>query len=197
MPITSRLLAKPHNRHVVIPAWATLSDWLDIMAVKPLATPLIDFGKNPPLIRVGVTTLNWFLMDMLGLRASWYEDGWQRREEVWLLINPLRYRILGHQPKRPYAMDVRDYIANLAPHLLNETLAQHAYFAEAPTINHYDLDDREAETLASKAPWNRLAVLNNDNHIMGMIWAPSDAAGGLPPIFKPPFSKGSVTYLTS
>lgn len=196
MPITSRLLAKPHNRHVVVPAWATLSDWLDIMAIKPLATPLIDFGQNAPLIRVGVTSLNWFLMDMLGLRGVWYDDGWQRRDEVWLLINPLRYRILGHQPKRPYAFDVRDYIAKLAPQLLNETLFQHAYFAEAPTVNRQDVDDSEAEKMAAQAPWNRVAVLDNDHHIVGMVWAPGQIAGGLPPIIKPPYSKGGVTYLT-
>ena len=195
MSITSRLLAKAHNQHVVVPAWATLNDWLDIMAVKPLATPLIDFGKNPPLIRVGVTSLNWFLMDMLGLRGSWYEDGWQRREEVWLLINPLRYRILGHQPKRPYALDVRDYITTLAPHILDETLSQHAYFAEAPAIDRHEVDDSEAEKIAAQAPWNRLAVFDG-NHIIGMVWAPGQTTGGLPPIIKPPYSRGGVTYLT-
>ncbi len=193
MPISRRLLSKGHNRCVVMPSWVTLDDWLLVMAASPLATPLIDFGNDPPLMRVGVTALNWYLMDLLGLRGKWYDDGWALRDEVWLLINPLRYRLLGHQPRRPYAMDVRDYLMKQSPHILGETIAQHAYFAVAPTVYRHEVSDRAAEALAAHAPWCRLAVLNAADRIIGMVWAPGPLASGLPPILKPPPVTGSAT----
>jgi hypothetical protein len=193
--ISDRLLTKASNRCVVTPAWATLGDWLDILAANPVATPLIDFGDNAPLMRVGGTALNWYLMDLLGLRGEWYASGWQARDEVWLLINPLRYRILGHQPRRPYAYDVRDYLERLAPQLLREPLYQHAYLATIPVVDRHETDDREAEALASQAPWGRIAVRDpQTDQIIGMVWSPGPTANILPPILKHPRSAGSVTY---
>lgn len=165
------------------------------MVSKPLHTPLVDFGPQPRLMRVGVTSLNWYLMDLLGLRARWHDDGWQLRVDPWLLINPLRYRLLGHQPRRPYAEDVRDYLAGLAPQLLNETLDQHAYFAMAPTVYRDEVDDRMAQLQAARAPWNRVAVLDHETEqVIGMVWSAGPNMGDPPPILKPPYSIGSVTY---
>lgn len=183
MPITSHLLSKSCNKCVVIPAWATFNDWLDIAACEPRATPLIDFGEKA-VFRVGATALNWFLMDLFGLRWKWLCDGWMERSEIWLLINPLRYRLLGHPPKRPYALDVRDYIAKTSPHLLYETLAQHAYFALLPLLHKDDHSDAEAEARAAVAPWSRVAVLNKDETIIGMVWSPGVIEGKPPPILK-------------
>jgi hypothetical protein len=196
MSISSYLLGNPANRHVVVPAWATLQDWLEVLACDPRATPLIDFGADAPLMRVGVTALNWFLMDLLGLRAGWLTEGWHSRQEIWLLINPLRYRILGHQPRRPYALDVRDYLVRLSSWLLHEPLSQHAYFAYAPTVYRDEVDDEEAEALAARAPWSRIAVLDETDSIIGMVWSPGPYMGILPPILKPVRSTGSVTYST-
>ncbi|MCB9436883.1 MAG: hypothetical protein H6673_07800 [Anaerolineales bacterium] len=193
--ITSYLLEQPTNRYSVVPAWATLGEWLTVMVSKPLHTPLIDFGPQPRLMRVGVTSLNWYLMDLLGLRARWHDDGWQLRVDPWLLINPLRYRLLGHQPRRPYAEDVRDYLAGLAPQLLNETLDQHAYFAMAPTVYRDEIDDRTVQLQAAYAPWNRVAVLDHETEqVIGMVWSAGPNMGDPPPILKPPYSIGSVTY---
>ncbi len=194
MPISNHLLQEHYNLCVIVPAWATIGDWLDIVAATSKATSLIDFGTNPPLMRAGVTSLNWYLMDLLGLRAQWYDDGWLQRDEVWLLINPLRYKLLGHSARRPFAHDVRDYLMKLAPYLLRETLDQHAYFAMAPTIYRHEYDDGEAERLAAQAPWGHLAVLDDADEIVGMVWAPGPMTGTLPPILKHPHSVGSVTY---
>ncbi|MCQ3931922.1 MAG: hypothetical protein DPW16_15835 [Chloroflexi bacterium] len=196
MPITNRLLERPLNRIAAIPGWATLNDWFELLTCDPRATPLVDFGREAPLMRVGVTALNWFLMDMLGLRAQWYDGGWERREEVWLLINPLRYRILGHQPRRPYALDVRDYLRKIAPHVLNESLSEHAYFACAPTIFRDEVDDGQAEILAGRAPWGRIAVLDKTDAVVGMVCGIGPTTMSLPPILKPTCSCGGVTYST-
>jgi hypothetical protein len=194
MPISSRLLSKAHNRCVVMPAWAPINDWLTALAENPLATPLIDFGANTPIMRVGVTGLNWFLMDLLGLRGKWYVEGWHSRDEIWLLINPMRYRLLGHQPRRPYAEDVRDYLKRCCPEILHYSLGEHRYFAVAPTINRYEFSDADAEAVAAAAPWSRAAVVDFAYHIIGMVWAPGPLAGGLPPILKPyPSSRGSAS----
>lgn len=181
MPISGRLLQRASNRCVVAPAWATLNDWFEILAAQPIATPLVDFGKSEKY-RVGVSTLNWYLMDLLGLRTKWLTEGWQSRSELWLLINPLRYRLLGHQPKRPYPFDVRDYLRENHPELLNHTLKQHRYFAYAPTVHRHEMDDSEAERHAAAAPWGRIAVLDEQNHIAGMVWSIGERGGGLPPL---------------
>lgn len=184
MPITNYLLNKACNRHHVTPAWATLGDWLEVMAHNTLATPLIDFGHSAKY-RVGVTSLNWYLMDLLGLRARWLKEGWHSREELWLLINPLRYRLLGHQPKRPFAYDVRDYLEENYASYLHKTLAQMPYFALAPTILQNEMDDQAAETYASSsAPWCRVAVVDDKDDIIGMVWSMGPTAGQLPPIMN-------------
>lgn len=192
--ISSYLLSQPANRFTVTPSWATIDDWLAVIAGDPVATPLVDFGKKPPLMRIGVTALNWYLMDLMGLRARWYDDGWLLRDELWLLINPLRYRLLGHQPRRPYAHDVRDYLHKIAPQLLREPLHQHPYFAVAPAVYRHKLDDNAARRKARQAPWNRVAVLGERGYVMGMVWEPGSTTGGLPPILKHPGAVGSVTY---
>lgn len=196
MPITNRLLEQPLNRFTVIPGWATLNDWLELLTCDPRATSLVDFGREARLMRVGVTALNWFLMDMLGLRMQWLDGGWQRREEVWLLINPLRYRILRHQPRRPFALEVRDYLGRIAPHVLHESLSEHAYFACAPTVFRDEVDDVQAETMAVRAPWGRIAVLDKHDAVIGMVCGIGPTTTTLPPILKPVRSCGSVTYLT-
>lgn len=185
MPVSTRLLSRAHNRCLAMPSWTPIRDWLDALAENPLATPLVDFGTTHPPMRVGVTGLNWFLMDLLGLRGKWYTEGWHSRDEIWLLINPMRYRLLGHQPRRPYAEDVREYLMKVAPQALLQTLAAHPYFALAPTINRHESDDAEAEVMAAAAPWNRVAVLDMSNYVVGMVWSPGALAGGLPPILKP------------
>ena len=181
MPISKQMLERGSNRCVVAPCWATLSDWLEILACKPLATPLVDFGREAPY-RVGVTTLNWYLLDLFGLRAEWLDGGWNKRSELWLLINPLRYRLLGHQPKRPYPLDVQEYLRREYPEVLNHTLEQHPYFALAPTVYRFDSDDVEVQRLASQAPWNRVAILNEQDDIIGMIWNMGRSEGALPPL---------------
>ncbi len=184
MSISNHLLNKACNRHHVTPAWATLGDWLEVLAHNTLATPLIDFGYGAKY-RVGVTSLNWYLMDLLGLRAQWLKDGWDSREDLWLLINPLRYRLLGYQPKRPYAYDVRDYLETNQPGLMNKTLAQLPHFAVAPTISQSEMDDQSAERYAaSSAPWCRVAVVDDKNDIIGMVWGAGPIAGQLPPIMN-------------
>lgn len=189
MPISTRLLSKAHNRCLIMPAWTPINDWLNVLAANPLATPLIDFGEQNPVMRIGVTGLNWFLMDMLGLRGKWYSEGWQLRDELWLLINPMRYRLLGHQPRQPYPEDVRAYLAKTSPHTLHQTLAEHAYFAIAPVVNRFTLDDAEAEAMASIAPWNRIAIVDLSKQIIGMVWSPGAITGNPPPIFKPYYSQ--------
>lgn len=184
MPISSRLLNRASNSCVITPAWATVNDWLESLASKPAATPLVDFGLGSKY-RVGVTALNWYLMDLLGLRTKWLTFGWQSRDEVWLLINPLRYRLLGHQPQRPYPLDVRDFLRDCAPEVLHHPIAQHALFALAPTIEKHTIDDNEAERLAAQAPWARLAVLEDDL-IVGMVWAATNRMGTLPPVMAFP-----------
>jgi hypothetical protein len=196
MSISQRLLELPINRFTVIPGWATLNDWFEMLTCDPRAMPLVDFGRNAPLMRVGVTSLNWYLMDMLGLRAQWLNGGWNLRSEVWLLINPLRYRILGHQPRRPYALDVRDYLHQIAPHVLRESLSEHAYFACAPTVFRDEMDDFQVEALAARAPWGRVAILDKNDTVTGMVCAFGPNTGGLPPILKPICSCGGVTYST-
>lgn len=190
MPISQRFLNRACNRHVSVAAWHTLGDWLAIMASNRLTTPLIDFGKGKPR-RVGVTELNWYLMDLLGLRYDWFAYGQHSRDEVWLLINPMRYRLLGHQPRRPYACDVHDFLRVHAKHLLQETLQQHAYFALAPTVYAHTMRSHDAYDAALQAPWGRIGVLNKHDEIVGMVWAPAPAAHGLPPILKPLSSVGS------
>jgi hypothetical protein len=177
---------------MVTPAWATLDDWLEILAADPLATPLVDFGPGVKY-RVGVSTLNWYLMDLLGLRVNWYTEGWLSRDEVWLLINPLRYRLLGHQPKRPYPLDVKDYLKQHRPQVLYCTLAEHPYFAIAPVYAQHEHDDLEIERLAAQAPWGRVAIANQEDLIVGMVWQMMANAGNLPPItnlFTTMFSPG-------
>lgn len=181
MTISTHLLQQGHNRCVVAPAWITLNEWLDVLASNPIATPLVDFGREARY-RVGVSTLNWFLMDMLGLRTQWLDDGWQKRDDPWLLINPLRYRLLGHQPKRPFPYDVRDYLREHHPGLLNRTLKQLPYFALAPTVRRDQVDDVEAQRRAAAAPWSRLAVLDEQDYIIGMVWHMGATGGSLPPI---------------
>lgn len=187
MPISTHLLERASNRCVVAPCWATIGDWLEILAVKSLATPLVDFGKGEKF-RVGVTALNWYLMDLLNLRTVWLVEGWQKRDELWLLINPMRYRLLGYQPKRPYAHDVRDYLMEHRPEIMNHSIQQHAYFALAPTLRQKESDDLEAERFAAQTPWGRAAVLDSDDHLIGMVWAPSPTMGNIPPLM------GSVDY---
>ena len=184
MSISNHLLTKACNRHHVTPAWATLGDWLEVLAHNTLATPLIDFGHSAKY-RVGVTSLNWYVMDLLGLRAEWLEYGWNSREDKWLLINPLRYRLLGYQPKRPFAYDVRDYLLEHYATYLGKTLAQLPYFALAPTIHRDELDDQAAERYAaSSAPWCRVAVVDDKNDIIGMVWGTGPMAGNIPPIMN-------------
>lgn len=183
MPITSRLLSRAPNRAVVTPAWATINDWLESLAARPLATPLVDFGGDTRY-RVGVNTLNWYLMDLLGLRAAWLCEGWNARDELWLLINPLRYRLLGEQPKRPYAYDVRDYLRAHQPAILNHPIEEHSFFALAPVVRQDEMDDLQAEELAVTAPWGRIAVVDNQNYVVGMVWSMGRHTGRLPPIFN-------------
>lgn len=196
MPITHRLMNKARNRHVVTPAWFTLEDWFYILAKNPMALPLIDFGEKHAGMRVGVTALNWYILDLFGKRIQWYLDGWLRRDEFWMLVNPMRYRILGYQPRRPYALDVRDFIATHHPTLLYNTLQQQPFFACAPTIQQRAMNDSDAEASASTAPWGRLAVLNEQNHIIGMITGAAAIIAELPPVFRPidatPASGGRV-----
>lgn len=182
MPISNYLLNKACNRHHVTPAWATLGDWLEVMAHKTLATPLIDFGQGAKY-RVGVTSLNWYLMDLLGLRGGWLAHGWNSRDAIWLLINPLRYRILSEQPKRPYAYDVRDYLHTKHPAYLSKMLAELSHFVVAPTINQSAMNDDDAEYYAaSSTPWYRAAVVDDTKEIIGMVWSVGPTAGNLPPI---------------
>lgn len=185
MPITTRLLNKARNRHVTSPAWITLEDWLQVLAKNPIALPLVDFEERHQFMRVGVTALNWFLLDLFGLRRQWYDEGWLRRDELWLLINPMRYRILGHQPHRPYALDVRDFLAAHHACLLKETLMQQPFFACAPTVQRHALSDDAAEQVASNAPWGRVAVLDEQNQIVGMVTGPAPILAELPPILTP------------
>lgn len=191
MPISTRLLNKARNRYVAMPAWATLDDWLRVLANNPIALPLVDFGDQHLYMRVGVTALNWFLLDLLGLRQQWYIDGWRRRDELWLLINPMRYRLLGHQPHRPYALDVRDFLATNYPLLLQETLQQHPFFAYAPTVKRQALTEDAVERVAAKAPWGRIAVLDEHDRIVGMVTGPTLILSELPPIFCPRHRHGT------
>ena len=192
MPISSRLLERANNRCVIAPSWATLNDWLEILATEPIATPLVDFGKGGKY-RVGVSSLNWYLMDLLGLRTKWLTEGWQSRSELWLLINPLRYRLLGHQPKRPYPLDVQDYLCEHYPALLNYTLKQHPYFAYAPTLYRDEVDDLKAEREAANAPWGRVAVLDEKDDIIGMVWSIGERGGNLPPLMGRPIDTETLT----
>ncbi len=185
MPISTRLLNKARNRCVALPAWITLDDWLKTLANHPIALPLVDFGVWHPWMRVGVTALNWFLLDLFGLRAQWYHDGWLKRDELWLLINPLRYRLLGHQPRRPYALDIRDFLAAHCHHLLHDTLLQHPFFACAPTVHRHHFTDISAEQMAARAPWGRIAVLDDEGRIVGMVTGPTPVIAELPPILCP------------
>jgi hypothetical protein len=194
MPISAHLLSRSRNRYLLLPCWATIDDWLMAAACEPLSAPLVDFEDDPEaLMRAGTTNLNWFLMDLLGLRQRWLDGGWRLRDEIWLLINPMRYRILRHPPRRPFPLDVRDYLARVAPRLLHETLSQHPYFALAPTLFRAAFSDYEAERRAKQAPWHRIAVINDVEQIMGMVWSPGEGAGTLPPIMKPPQLLGNVT----
>lgn len=183
MPISARLLNRAPNRCVVTPAWVPIGDWLEVMACKPLATPLIDFGEENRF-RVGVNTLNWYLMDLLHLRVAWLAEGWQSRSELWLLINPLRYRLLGHQPLRPYALDVRDYLRKVQPEVLHHSIVQHPHFALAPVVDQLSMDDTEAERIAARSPWGRIAVQNQQEQIIGMVWGMGPHTGSLPPVFN-------------
>lgn len=191
MPITTRLLNKARNRQVTAPAWITMEDWLQVLAKNPVALPLVDFGERHQFMRVGVTALNWFLLDLFGLRQQWYNDGWLRRDELWLLINPMRYRILGHQPHRPYALDVRDFLAANHARLLQETLMQHPFFACAPTVHRHALSDDDAERMAAHAPWGRVAVLDEQNQIIGMVTGPTPILAELPPVLTPVNPRGT------
>lgn len=186
MPISKRLLQRGANRFVATSSWVTIADWLYILACHPVSTPLVDFGQEAKEMRVGATALNWFLMDLLGLRADWYRYGWLERDPLWLLINPLRYLLLGHQPRRPYAEDVRDYLAEHRAYILNNTLGQHPYFACVPLLYQHETDNQQAIEQAASAPWSRVAVLNRADEIIGMVWAPGPFAHILPPILRPP-----------
>lgn len=187
MSVSSHLLEKSCNLCVVIPSWVTFGDWIEITAQHPHALPLFDFAQEG-LWRVRSTRLNWFLMDFFGLREYWVSGHWHSSQEIWLLIHPMRYRLLGHQPKQPYAYDVMQHLKKTTPWLLSHTLAEHAYFAPIPTIDRHAYNDLQAELRAADAPWQRVTVLDAQNHIVGMVYSGGKHTGKLPPILNLPFS---------
>ena len=186
MPISKLLLQNRQNHHVVIPSWFLIHDWLNVMACHPTATPLIDFDKDDQFMRVRATALNWWLMDVLGLREQWYAHGWQARTPLWLLINPMRYILLRHQPRRPYAYDVMDYLREHRPHLLQQSLVQHPYFVVVPAVYQHKLNNYQAIDRAEKAPWRCVTVLNRQDDIIGMLWAEAAHPRIVPPIMNRP-----------